>query len=144
MWPPSFLMKMLLENGGVKEIVCPKCRMQVRNSSACWEIIPIFLRGHMLDHINDVSLHSSCHLIALTLCLAQKSLIWIALYWNRIHIYNVGQLQLNFKLHCGKLCPSTTVYALKFLLSAVSSELVWILLAVQREMCSKLPSSLSA
>lgn len=48
----------------------------------------------------------SCHLIAPTLCLAQKSLIWIALYWNHIHIYNVEQLQLNFKLHCGKLCQS--------------------------------------
>lgn len=77
-----------------------------------------------LDHINDVCLYV-CHLIA------QKSVIWIAFYWNYIHINNVGQLQLNFKLHCGKLCQRAWVSAIKFPCSpfVVSSELFSILLA---------------
>lgn len=102
------------------ETLRPKCRAQVRENSHCWRLflsISQDTRRGTPDHINDVPPHS-CHLIATTLCLAQKSLIWIPLCWNHIHIYNVGQLQLNPKLHCGKLCQST-VQALLWSYSAL-------------------------
>lgn len=104
----------LLKNCGANEVVHPKCRMQVRNSSDCWEIILIFLLWHMVMHTGSYKWCFSCHLIAPTVCLAQISLMWIALYRTHIHIYNVEQLQLNFKLHCSKLCLSR-VSAMKLL-----------------------------
>ncbi len=121
MWPSSFLVKPLqnegsewnclsqMQNAGQKQLRLLGDYSHLSSGThadARWIILMMFLLY-------------SCHLIAPTLCLAQKSLIWIALYLNHIHIYNVDQLQLNFKLHCGKLCQSTRVSAMKFLCCSV-------------------------